>query len=483
MIYVEKNEQAGGSAFVCLFLRKLFCMTLIKSISGIRGIIGTGLIPPEIIRFSLAYAAFLKEQTGRKRIKVVVGRDARVSGKMMFNLVSGALLGSGVDVIDLGLATTPTVEIAVPGTGSDGGIIITASHNPAQWNALKLLNKYGEFISAQEGEMLLKLAENNDFEYVDTAGLGSYSRDYTWLEQHIRKILELPLVNTEAIRNARLNVVFDAVNSVGGIALPMLLEALEVNSVVKLNAVPDGKFAHHPEPLPQNLSELSQAVVKRKADVGFAVDPDVDRLAIVMENGGFFGEEYTLVAVADYVLKEKPGNSVSNLSSSRALQDVTLKHGGRYYASAVGEVNVVEMMKAHDALIGGEGNGGVIYPELHYGRDALVAIALFMSHLALSGLSCSSLRSTYPDYHISKNKVNLKPDAKVEELLRHVKGKYIKFPVNEADGIRIDFEQGWAHLRQSNTEPVVRIYAEAPSVELSEKYALELMDEISPWTC
>jgi len=476
------NKMAGVFRFV-YFCRKLIRMTLIKSISGIRGVIGTGLTPPEIIRYSLAYGAFQKARTGRERIKIVIGRDARISGKMMFNLVSGALLGSGADVIDLGLAATPTVEIAVPGTNSDGGIIITASHNPAQWNALKLLNEKGEFLSAEEGQMILDLAEKNHFEYVETDNLGRYSRDYTWLEQHIRKIIELPLVNTSAIRNARLNVVFDAVNSVGGIALPMLLEALEVSQVIKLNAKPDGKFTHNPEPLPENLSELSQAVVKNKANVGIAVDPDVDRLAIVMENGGFFGEEYTLVSVADYVLKEKPGNSVSNLSSSRALQVITEKHGGKYYASAVGEVNVVEMMKACQAVIGGEGNGGVIIPELHYGRDALVGIALFLSHLALSGMSCSALRKTYPDYHISKNKMTLKPGIDLKELFDHIKLKYHSYPLNETDGLRIDFENGWVHLRQSNTEPIIRIYAEAPAREEAEKYAQAVINDISAWTC
>ena len=465
------------------FYRKLIRMTLIKSISGIRGVIGTGLTPPEIIRYSLAYGAFQKSRTGRERIKIVIGRDARVSGKMMFNLVSGALLGSGADVIDLGLAATPTVEIAVPGTKADGGIIITASHNPGQWNAPKLLNEKGEFLSAEEGQMILDLAEKNHFEYVETDNLGRYSRDYTWLEQHIRKIIELPLVNTSAIRNARLKVVFDAVNSVGGIALPMLLEALEVSQVIKLNAKPDGKFTQNPEPLPENLSELSHAVVKNKANFGIAVDPDVDRLAIVMENGGFFGEEYTLVSVADYVLKEKPGNSVSNLSSSRALKDITEKHGGTYYASAVGEVNVVEMMKASRAVVGGEGNGGVIIPELHYGRDALVGIALFLSHLALSGMSCSALRATYPDYHISKNKVTLKPGIDLMELFDHIKSKYHSCPFNETDGLRIDFENGWVHLRQSNTEPIIRIYAEAPAREEAEKFAHDVKNDISAWTC
>jgi len=476
------NKMAGVFMFV-YFCQKQFRMTLIKSISGIRGIIGTGLTPPEIIRYSLAYGAFQKVRTGRKRIKIVIGRDARVSGKMMFNLVSGALLGSGADVIDLGLAATPTVEIAVPGIGADGGIIITASHNPGQWNALKLLNEKGEFLSAEEGQMILDLAENNDFEYVETGSLGRYSRDYTWLEQHIRKILELPLVNTSAIRNARLKVVFDAVNSVGGIALPMLLDALEVSQVIKLNAKPDGKFTHNPEPLPENLSELSQAVVKNKADVGFAVDPDVDRLAIVMENGGFFGEEYTLVSVADYVLKEKPGNSVSNLSSSRALKDITEKYDGIYYTSAVGEVNVVAMMKAKQAVIGGEGNGGVIFPELHFGRDALVGTALFLSHLALSGMSCAALRKTYPDYHISKNKVTIKTGVDLIELFDHIKSKYQSYPLNETDGLRIDFENGWVHLRQSNTEPIMRIYAESTSMEEAEKFAKALIGDISAWTC
>lgn len=458
-------------------------MTLIKSISGIRGIIGDGLTPAEIIKFTSAYAVFIKSITGKKRLKIVVGRDARVSGRMVSAMVSSTLMSCSADVTDLGLATTPTVEMAVTATGADGGIIITASHNPAQWNALKLLDSKGEFLSADDGQKILDWAEKNEFGYADYLNIGTYQQDENQLIHHISKILELPLVNLTAIKNAGFRVAFDAVNSVGGIALPALLEALGVKEIIPLNPRPDGRFAHNPEPLPEHLSEISTVVVQHKADAGFVVDPDVDRLAIIMEDGGFFGEEYTLVAVADYILNHTPGNTVSNLSSTRALKDITEKHGGSYFASAVGEVNVVEMMKKQNAIIGGEGNGGIIYPELHYGRDALVGIALFLSHLALAKKSCSELRSQYPDYFMSKNKVVLKPGASPDEVFKKVKDIYKDFLLNDIDGLKIDFENGWVHLRQSNTEPIMRIYAEGKTVEQAENYAGKLINDISQWAC
>jgi phosphomannomutase len=458
-------------------------MTLIKSISGIRGIIGDGLSPAEIIKFTSAYAAYIKMISGKKHLKIVVGRDARVSGKMVSAMVSSALMSCSADVIDLGLATTPTVEMAVTGTAADGGIIITASHNPAQWNALKLLNAKGEFLSSADGQKILKLADENKFDYAGYLDLGIYTQDEDQLQQHIDRILALPLVNVPAIWNAGFKVAFDAVNSVGGIALPALLEALGVNMIIPLNANADGHFAHNPEPLPEHLSEISRVVKENKADMGFVVDPDVDRLAIVMENGEFFGEEYTLVAVADYILKHTPGNTVSNLSSTRALKDVTGWYGGNYFASAVGEVNVVEMMKSKNAVIGGEGNGGIIYPDLHYGRDALAGIALYLSHQALAEKSCSALRKTYPDYFISKNKITLKQDAKPEMLLNRLKEIYKDVPINDVDGLKLEFENGWVHLRQSNTEPIMRIYAEGTTMEQAEKYAGQIITGISQWAC
>jgi phosphomannomutase len=458
-------------------------MTLIKSISGIRGIIGDGLTPAEIVRFTSAYAAFIKMSSGKTRLKIVVGRDARVSGQMVSAMVCSTLMGCGADVTDLGLATTPTVEMAVTDLEADGGVIITASHNPAQWNALKLLNSSGEFLSAAEGEKILEIAEGNDFSYPGYLEVGKYSWQNDQLDKHIRKILALPLVNIDAIRKAGFKVAFDAINSVGGIALPALLEALGVKTVYPLNANPDGLFAHNPEPLPAHLTEITGVVVQNKADVGFVVDPDVDRLAIIMEDGGFFGEEYTLVAVSDYVLSNTPGNTVSNLSSTRALKDVTEKHGGQYFASAVGEVNVVEMMKKNNAVIGGEGNGGVIYPGLHYGRDALAGIALFLSHLALSGKTCSELRKTYPDYYISKNKITLKPGSSHIELVNKVRDIYKEFTINDIDGLKIEFKEGWVHLRQSNTEPIMRIYAEGKTPEQADKFASAIMADISQWSC
>jgi phosphomannomutase len=458
-------------------------MTLIKSISGIRGIVGDGLTPAEIVQFTSAYSAYIKMISGKERLRIIVGRDARVSGQMVSAMVCSTLMSCGADVTDLGLATTPTVEMAVTGCGADGGIILTASHNPAQWNALKLLDSKGEFLSADAGKKILEIAENNKFTYADYLNVGSYSWDNTQLDLHIKKILDLPLVHLPAIRKAAFRVSFDSVNSVGGIALPALLKALGVETVFPLNEKPDGLFAHNPEPLPEHLAGISSLVKEKKADVGFVVDPDVDRLAVIMEDGGFFGEEYTLVAVADYILAAKPGNTVSNLSSTRALKDVTEKHGGKYFASAVGEVNVVEMMKARNAVIGGEGNGGVIYPDLHYGRDALVGIALFLSHLALSGKTCSELRKSYPDYSMSKNRAVLKPGTEPGIVFNAIRKIYHDQDINETDGLKIDFPDGWVHLRLSNTEPIMRIYSEAKSPELAEKYAADIIRHISQWAC
>lgn len=458
-------------------------MTLIKSISGIRGIIGDGLTPIEIVKFTSAYAGLIKRRSGKETISIVVGRDARTSGSMVSPIVCGTLMSCSADVTDLGLATTPTVEMAVRLLAADGGIIITASHNPAQWNALKLLNGEGEFLSANEGAEILSLAENSSLKFAHHLDLGNYSRNENLLDDHIRMILELPLVKADAIRKSGFRVAFDAVNSVGGIAVPRLLEALGVTSVFPLNENPDGHFAHNPEPLPENLADICRVVDKEKADVGFVVDPDVDRLAIVMENGRFFGEEYTLVAVADYILGHTPGNTVSNLSSTRALKDVTENHGGKYFAAAVGEVNVVQKMKECRAVIGGEGNGGVIYPELHYGRDALVGIALFLSHLALSGISCSELRKSYPDYYISKNKVTLKEDIDIKDLFNYIRVIYKDYPINDIDGLKIDFPGGWIHLRLSNTEPIMRIYSEARTIEKADELAQQVIGRISQWTC
>jgi phosphomannomutase len=462
---------------------KISGMTLIKSISGIRGIIGDGLTPAEITGFTSAYATFIKSASGKSRLKIVVGRDARVSGQMVSAMVASTLMSCSADVVDLGMATTPTVEMAVTDLDADGGIIITASHNPAQWNALKLLNNRGEFLSAADGDTILQIAAGADFNYASFMEIGSYTEDKDHLRKHIEKIIALPLVNLQAIREANFRVAFDAVNSVGGIAIPALLGALGVDTIFPLNDRPDGLFAHNPEPLPEHLADIMRVTRENQAHVGFVVDPDVDRLAIVMEDGGFFGEEYTLVSVADYILSNTPGNTVSNLSSTRALKDVTEMHGGRYFAAAVGEVNVVDMMKKQGAIIGGEGNGGVIYPELHYGRDALVGIALFLSHLALSGKSCSLLRQDYPDYFMSKNKVTLKPEAEITELFSKVKEQYSAYPVNDTDGLKIDFADGWVQLRLSNTEPIMRIYAESSSMEKAGHYASEIMAQISQWTC
>lgn len=455
-------------------------MSLIKSISGIRGTIGgfpgANLTPVDIMKFTLAFGQWVLEQEGNR--KIVVGRDARVSGEMVNNIVVGSLLSIGIDVVDLGLSTTPTVEIAVHEEKAGGGIIITASHNPKQWNALKLLNSHGEFISAKAGEEVLKIAEDKTIEFEDVNALGAYSTNDTYIDRHIEKILQLKLVDVEAIKARKLKVVIDCVNSSGGIALPKLLKALGVEDVVELYCEPNGLFPHNPEPLPENLSELSLTVKKSKADLGISVDPDVDRLALVCEDGNMFGEEYTLVAVADYVLNHKKGATVSNLSSTRALRDVTEKKGCSYFASAVGEVNVVEKMKEVKAVIGGEGNGGIIYPELHYGRDALVGIALFLSHLSKSGKTTSVLRASYPNYFIAKKKVETDLSTSIEQLLEKIEDKYKKYPLNTEDGLKIEFDTDWVHLRRSNTEPIIRIYAESNSETTAENIANQLMNDL-----
>lgn len=457
-------------------------MTLIKSISGIRGTIGglagEGLSPADILRFTSAFAQFIAESVQKDRIKMVVGRDARISGPMVSMSVCGALMAMGADVVDLGLTTTPTVEMAVTDLQADGGIIITASHNPQQWNALKLLNHHGEFLDNKTAAAFIGISDQTGFTYKEVSKLGNYSQDTDAIARHIDHILRLPLVDVAAIKDAGFKVTLDAVNSTGGLAVIPLLKALGVKEVVELYCTPNGKFPHNPEPLPENLQELAQTVVKSGSHLGFAVDPDVDRLAIVDENGEMFGEEYTLVAVADYVLKHISGNTVSNLSSTSALKDVTEKHGGKYFPSAVGEVNVVEVMKAQDAVIGGEGNGGVIYPDLHYGRDALVGIALFLSHLAHSKVSCSILRQQYPDYYISKNKIEVRTEADINMILDKIKAKYARQPINTVDGIRIDFDREWVHLRKSNTEPIIRIYAESDSMIKAEHLAQKIISDI-----
>lgn len=455
-------------------------MTLIKSISGIRGTIGgpagNALTPADIVKYTAAFGTWVVKKTGVKR--VVVGRDARISGAMVSNLVNGTLQGLGIDVIDLGLSTTPTVEIAVPLEKAGGGIIITASHNAKQWNALKLINNDGEFISDSDGTEVLELAESGKITYAEVNHLGNVIPNTTYLQKHIDQILALPLVNIEAIRTANFKIVVDAVNSTGGIFVPALLRALGVEVIHELFCEPDGNFAHNPEPLPENLTALAKTVLSKNADLGIAVDPDVDRLCFVCEDGNVFGEEYTLVAVADYVLKNKKGNTVSNLSSTRALRDVTEKAGGQYFAAAVGEVNVVNEMKAVNAVIGGEGNGGVIFPELHYGRDALVGIALFLTHLAKFGRSVSVLRSTYPSYHISKNKITLTPEMDIDALLETVRKKYQKQPHSLIDGLKIEFGTEWVHLRRSNTEPIIRIYSEGNSEQIANSLANKIISDI-----
>ena len=455
-------------------------MALIKSISGIRGTIGglagNGLTPTDIVKFTSAYGRWVIASTGKN--KVVIGRDARISGEMVRNLVVGTLQSIGIDVVDLGLSTTPTVEVAVPDENAGGGIILTASHNPKQWNALKLLNDKGEFISDQEGQLVLSMAEENDFEFAEVNSLGKVSYDDTYLQKHIDKVLALPLVNAEAVRNANFKIAIDCVNSSGGIFVPALLKALGVKTIYELYCEPDGEFPHNPEPLPENLIDLSRMVVAKKADLGIAVDPDVDRLCFVCEDGSMFGEEYTLVAVSDYVLKHTPGNTVSNLSSTRALRDVTEAAGGTYNAAAVGEVNVVNKMKETQAIIGGEGNGGVIYPESHYGRDALVGIALFLTHLAISKQSVSVLRASYPAYYISKNKITLTPEMDIDSLLIEVEKRYENQPHTTIDGLKIEFDKQWVHLRKSNTEPIIRIYSESSSETGAEYLAQKIISDI-----
>ncbi|MEI6174010.1 MAG: phosphoglucosamine mutase [Bacteroidota bacterium] len=456
-------------------------MALIKSISGIRGTIGgkpgEGLNPVDIVRFTAGYLSFIKEGHPGTRLKVVVGRDARISGPMVNNLVVGTLMGMGVDVVDIGLTTTPTAEIAVVDENAHGGIILTASHNPKQWNALKLLNHRGEFLSSDDGLRVLALAEKADFNFAEVDLLGTCRRDDSYIKKHIEKILSLPMVDTEAISKANFRVVIDAVNSTGGIAIPLLLEALNVHEIDCLYCDPTGQFPHNPEPLPEHIADICEEVVKKKADLGFVVDPDVDRLAIVNEMGEPFGEEYTLVAVSDYILQHKKGNTVSNLSSTQALGEVTEKAGGKYYASAVGEVNVVEMMKLKNAVIGGEGNGGVIYPELHYGRDALVGIALFLTALAKSGKKCSAFRDQYPNYYISKNKIEFAPEMDIEEILKAIIDKYKSHPITTIDGIKIHFKNEWVHLRKSNTEPIIRIYAESDMMKKAENLAGKILND------
>ena len=432
-------------------------MTLIKSISGIRGTIGgnvnEGLTPIDTVKFASAYGTWLKNNNPNQKLKVVIGRDARPSGQMVSDLVCSSLIGLGIDVVNLGLSTTPTVEVAVPLENAHGGIILTASHNPKQWNALKLLNSKGEFISGEEGNTLLEIAETASFNFAEVDDLGTITNDNSYLQKHIDAVLKLPLVNVEAIKNANFSVVIDAVNSTGGIFIPALLEALGVQKVTKLYCEPNGQFPHNPEPLPEHLTDLASKIKESKADVGFTVDPDVDRLAMVCEDGSMFGEEYTLVAVADYVLSQTPGATVSNLSSTRALRDVTESKGESYFASAVGEVNVVSLMKQNNAVIGGEGNGGVIYPESHYGRDALVGIALFLSHLALKKCKTSELRDSFPKYCISKNKIQLTPQVDVDNILQKMAEKYKNNEVDTTDGVKIYIEKEWVHLRKSNTEP------------------------------
>ena len=462
-------------------------MTLIKSISGIRGTIGgdpeDGLNPLAIVKFVAAYATFIRKNTKVTTNKIVVGRDARISGPMVKQVVLGTLMGMGFDVVDIDLATTPTTELAVAMEGACGGIILTASHNPKQWNALKLLNEKGEFLNAAEGAEVLALAAKEDFQFADVDHLGKVITDTTYIQKHIDSVLKLDLVDVEAIKAANFKVAIDCVNSVGGIAIPALLEALGVKQVLKLNCEPTGHFAHNPEPLPEHLTDISNLIRTEKADVGFVVDPDVDRLAIVCENGEMFVEEYTLVAVADYVLSRTPGNTVSNLSSSRALRDVTRRYAGcEYNAAAVGEVNVVTKMKETNAVIGGEGNGGVIYPASHYGRDALVGIALFLSHLAKEKKTVSQLKATYPAYSIAKQKIQLTPDIDVDALLVAVKEKYAQYDITDIDGVKIDFPDRWVHLRKSNTEPIIRVYSEARTPGLAEETAAGVMAVIAEMT-
>lgn len=456
-------------------------MALIKSISGIRGTIGgkpgDTLSPLDVVRFTAAYGTWLSKRAGDNQ-KVVIGRDGRISGEMVQRLVVSTLNALGFDVVDLGLSTTPTVEMAVVFEKAAGGIILTASHNPKEWNALKLLNEKGEFISGEDGAALLEIAAKDDFTFASVDKLGGYTVNETALQQHIDAVLAYPLVDIAAIKKAKFKVVLDAINSTGAIAVPALLKALGVKDITVLNGEVNGKFAHNPEPLPEHLRELCNEVNKQKADIGIAVDPDVDRLCFVCEDGSLFGEEYTLVAVADYVLKNRKGNTVSNMSSTRALKDVTIKHGGTYTPSAVGEVNVVNKMKAVNAVIGGEGNGGIIVPDLHYGRDALIGIALFLSHMALEKKSAKQLRNSYPDYFMSKNKIELTAGFDLKKIFEHIKKKYKKHPINTEDGLKIEFENDWVHLRTSNTEPIIRIYAESNSETVAANIANKLIKDI-----
>ena len=454
-------------------------MTLIKSISGIRGTIGgksgEGLSPLDIVKFTAAYATWISKNNSLHTNKVVVGRDARISGEMVNDMVTGTLMGMGIDVVNIGLASTPTTEIAVTMEKAIGGIILTASHNPIQWNALKLLNENGEFLDDKAGKEVLALAASENFSFAEVLSLGRVFSNDSYNKKHIESVLALKLVDIKAIKKANFSVAIDCVNSVGGIIIPQLLQALGVKKITKLNCEANGHFSHNPEPIPENLTEIANVIKNGKIDVGFVVDPDVDRLAIICENGEMFGEEYTLVSVADYILENTPGNSVSNLSSTRALRDITQKHGGSYTAAAVGEVNVVTKMKETNAIIGGEGNGGVIYPESHYGRDALVGIALFLSHLAHNKLKVTALRATYPPYFISKQKVQLTPKIDVDAILLKVKEKFTNYPITDIDGVKIDFPEKWVHLRKSNTEPIIRIYAEAQTMGEAETLGAEII--------
>ena len=456
-------------------------MSLIKSISGIRGTIGgkvsDNLTPIDTVKFAAAYGMWLKKQSNKENLTVIIGRDARISGKMVSSLVSNTLVGLGINVLDIGLSTTPTVEVAVAMDKADGGIIITASHNPKQWNALKLLNNKGEFLNAAAGEEVLRIAENDAYLFSEVDDLGTYNRKKDYIQKHIQEVLKLSLVDIEAIKKSNFKVVVDAVNSTGGIAIPTLLKELNVECI-ELYCEPNGQFPHNPEPLKEHLTDISELVVKENADFGIVVDPDVDRLALVCEDGSMFGEEYTLVACADYVLGRTKGNTVSNLSSSRALRDITEKHGGNYQASAVGEVNVVELMKATNAIIGGEGNGGIIYPESHYGRDSLVGVALFLSHLANLKMSCKQLRDSYPNYFMSKNKIELTPEINVDTILETIASNYKNEDVITIDGVKINFKSEWVHLRKSNTEPIIRIYTESISQESADALAIRIINEI-----
>jgi len=456
-------------------------MTLIKSISGIRGTIGgnvgDNLTPVDAVKFASAYGTFLKNNSNKDKLKVVIGRDARISGPMIHNLVVNTLIGLGIDVIDLGLSTTPTVEIAVPLEQADGGIILTASHNPKQWNALKLLNAKGEFLSGADGAVILEIAEKESFVFSEVDDLGSITAITDYMDRHIDEILKLKLVDVDAVKAKKFKVVVDAVNSSGGIIIPSLLEKMGVE-VVKLFCEPNGQFPHNPEPLKEHLGDICKLVVEEKADFGIVVDPDVDRLAFISNDGEMFGEEYTLVAIADYVLSKTPGNTVSNMSSSRALRDITQKHGGNYKASAVGEVNVVELMKATNAIIGGEGNGGIIYPETHYGRDSIVGAALFLTHLANLDITVAELRASYPQYFMSKNKIELTPSLDVDLILEKMTEKYANEEISTIDGVKIDFKEEWVHLRKSNTEPIIRIYTEAKTQEKADGLACKIIDEI-----